>query len=173
MRNLLLLVGALLLFVVPFGGGINTQAQETPSISEFNSCVSFFTRKLSVREKECRWYEFEVSVEGGGPSEPAVECPAFTEFQHTQGIMLTGVPIDQFCLNDFGVVIEIVPIGGSTRYSQVGFLETFAIAIHLPSLIGTDPVVSSEITTLEEADECVRIMRDFVEENSIPDCFAK
>ena len=47
-----------------------SQAQDTPSISEFTSCVSFFSRRVTARESGCRFWEFEVAIEGGGAPGP-------------------------------------------------------------------------------------------------------
>lgn len=47
-----------------------SQAQDTPSISEFTSCVSFFSRRVTARESGCRFWEFEVAIEGGGAQGP-------------------------------------------------------------------------------------------------------
>lgn len=61
MKKLVLVVLIALIFSPTFQSVSHAQ----PSITEFNSCVNFFTRKLSVRENRCRWFEFEVEVGNG------------------------------------------------------------------------------------------------------------
>lgn len=173
----LLLAGALLLFAVSFGGGINTQAQETPSISEFNNCVSFFTRKLSVREKNCRWYEFEVSVEGGGPGEPAVECPAFTEFELTQAVVFfNSAPVSDYCLNEFndGNILDTnitVLAGGLLANVQFLFSAGVGTSSYVPDQNNpTATANKNEVVTLEEAQECAANISAVANDLGIQDC---
>ena len=71
MRNMILLGISFYLFIVPFGGFQLASAQDIPSISEFTNCVSVFSRRVTAREGNCRFWEFEVVVEGGG--EPALK----------------------------------------------------------------------------------------------------
>ena len=74
------------LFAVPLT--YETQADDIPSISEFTNCVSFFSRRVTAREGSCRWWEFEVVIEGGaqgppgppGPAaDPSMTCPCFDD----------------------------------------------------------------------------------------------
>ena len=92
----------LALVVVP--SSYEVQAQDLPSITELVNCVSFFSRIHRVRENDCKWYEFEVTVEGGGaqgppgppgpPADPSTICPCFDQDILRVGFSVISLDLD-------------------------------------------------------------------------------
>jgi hypothetical protein len=187
MRLLLFSFIAAFILVIPFGSNFFVQAEDTPSISEFTNCVSFFTRKLSVRENKCKWYEFEISVNGGSGNEVASECPCFTEFQLRNGFKNTSTEtLGQLCTRDtdrdlldppedFRDVF-IVKAPGDIFYARVSRTDDsgdnqFATCQFNPTDSNEPGFLNNgEFITLEEADICIDLILAFEQDASLNGC---
>ena len=179
-------ISVLILFVsASLDYSSSAQAEDTPSISAFHSCVNFFSRKLSVRENACRRFEFEVSVDGEDANGDGLECPCFNEFRlRTKFTLIPSFTITDLCFIEdpdseiftSGIALFVLSddpfIYASALELSVGDRSFNLCEINLSNFSEgfSENFDRREFIDTDEFGVCGDLIRDWIQEESIPEC---